>query len=259
LKSLGRFAIIALAMLFNLLPVVAAAQFWRDVIQVQFGGPYAVAEVRSGPAWFFGIWALLAWGCIIAGLRRQASPRWLIFPLVGGVIAILAIPGHPVFYRTAQESVRQRLLRSQHFLEVWSGERGRLPATQDEVLEAAQLGSVPSPYERDGVRLPYRVVFVANAPGPVLHPSLTDPGVFYYALDNAGSRYWLTVATLDGPSGEKAVMLSEYETTRVVEGKAPEVMKPAEPAVRPDRKGPLRRPPPNVDPPPPNKKPNVRG
>ncbi|MGH9602045.1 MAG: hypothetical protein ACRD24_06610 [Terriglobales bacterium] len=228
---IGRLAITGFAILLNLLPLLITLDLWRYLVQAHFGGPYTVADISYGSALFISVWTILTWGSILASLRSKASSRWLILPLVSGIIAVQVLPGGHPFYPSVRlrQTVEQRIAHVAYFLDAWAAEKGRLPATQEEVQQAARLESAPSPYARDGARLPYRVVLVANAPGPVLQPTIPDPGVFYYALSSAGDRSWLTMAVLEGPSAERAVILREYNAPQVMEGKAPEKPNAQEP------------------------------
>ncbi len=109
-------------------------------------------------------------------------------------------------------------------LSLWQEHRGELPGSQSDLemavrrsrnggwiwgsAEAGENGSWPSPFARDGRRIPYELVYVGNASGPyVAKPPVARPGVIYVACNDKRDRYWLTATVLAGDVGEKVVYL----------------------------------------------------
>lgn len=156
-------------------------------------------------------------------LRRQARVAWLLVSLVILLLAAMLIPSmrlDPV--RAAQYEVSSQARNVHRAVVGWAAEKGRLPANEAELLSVAQAhgsGSddpLLSRYARGGERLPYQLVYIANATGPHLpQPPAAQPGVIYCAVSADLKRLWLTATGLERTVNGPIVFVKDYSGKRL--------------------------------------------
>jgi hypothetical protein len=216
-----RFAGGVVVSLFSLPVVYLGLQFLWDGLRIRFGDPFYVAHdyLARGVVW-------VAWGLLILALgsvaflrRKGAVPALIlgILLLLGAAIAIPStlMPGH--LARTGQQDVQSMMLRVSVTLSAWARQSGRFPASQDELDEfvrapAEKEGDLITRYARDGRRVPFRLVYVADAAGPHLpSPAGDQPGIIYCAVSSDRQQFWLTGTALGEAVGGEVVILPSFE------------------------------------------------
>jgi hypothetical protein len=189
----------------------------------------------------------------------------LVVPILIGLVGISTISSNSWLYYGLEGEARNRVIASADLLKSlvvsWPETHDKFPSSDAELQEVFR--QMPNwtcgTYAYQGGPLPCRAVFAGSAHGPVLQPTLPEPGVLYYAINSAGDHFWITLSVLDAPSSEKAVILRVGDELRVFEGQLPEKPKSEEPKPEePSTKGSKPRGPKPVDAPPSGKNPEAR-
>jgi hypothetical protein len=173
----------------------AGDMFYLDIPYANFG----FARILSA----IGLITLATWAAWDASQwPRQLSWNWvwLLLPLAGGW-AVRRLDFRPLEVRY-YEAQKQALRRSMSEVEItmmrcgWR--RGDLPeATIDCPELGATLATGQSPYSLKGKPLPYRLVILPKADGPLRQPPQgAEPGTFYATVSKDRKAFWLTVVAL---------------------------------------------------------------
>jgi hypothetical protein len=179
-----------------------------------------------------GVLALL---CASMGAFFAKRLNWLYSLLATGIVFYMAV-AIPSFYGApqarARSSVNGRMLDLKSAVESYATEKGGYPRTSDEVELALRPARFDyhSPYQRKGVPVEYQIVPLAGATGPAL--GAARPALLHYAVDAAGTRYWITGTMLPAAVSDHAIILSGYGEAGplVVEGKLEPPSPPPPPA-----------------------------
>lgn len=228
-------------------------------LQARFGGPY-----HLNLEWTTSGLLLLGWfaAAVAISLQPVVKPKTsasvLVFPILIGLVGVNAVSSSSWFHYGAEGRARSQMIgnsnRLQAYVLSWVETHDTFPSSDAELQEVFQhLANEPATYAHQGAPLPYRAVFVGNAKGPVLQPTLPEPGVLYYAISDAGDHFWITASVLDAPSSEKAAILRAGDAPRVLEQRLPEKPKTEEPKPAGSKGTPKQ-----VEAPPPGKKPEAR-
>ena len=141
---------------------------------------------------------------------RASWPRWLIVALpiaiavtLCSMLNMLNLPlwNTEIIYDSAY------LTTIEHSLVEWSRENGRFPTTQNELLNAtAGESQIQSIYRQRKHILSHQLYFLPDQDGPyTTQPN--QPGIVYYAVNQSGNQFWLTVSGLNLAVSNKPVML----------------------------------------------------
>lgn len=154
-----------------------------------------------------GLAVLLPAGYVF--LRRQARAAWLLVSLAILLFSAILIPSMRLDPAEAtQFEVKAKVWNVRQVVREWGEENGRLPANEAEMLPVAQdhekyagrgFGDpLLSRYAQGGERLPYELVYIANATGAHLpEPPASQPGVIYCAVSADLRHLWLTATVLE--------------------------------------------------------------
>ncbi len=225
-----------LAILFNLWALIFGFRDLSTWLQARFGGPYQLAD----RGWTSSGLLLLGWfaAAVAISLYPLFKPKtsWsvVVLPLLVGLVGMTNLSSSSWLYYGAEGMARNRAISKAGHLQAdvqsWPETHDKFPSSDEELQEVfRQSPGQASPYAYQGAPLSPRAVFVGNAKGPVLQPTLPEPGVLYYAINDAGDHFWITLSVLDAPSSEKAVMLRAGDELKVLEGELPKEPKSEEP------------------------------
>ncbi len=223
----------ALAIFLNLWALIFGLRDLSTWLQARFGGPYHLADLE----WTSSGLLLLGWFAVAVAIsvypvvKPKTSGAPVVLPILIGLVGMSAVPSSTWFVYSAEGIARYRVVnragRLHSLAASWLATHDTFPSSDAELQEVfRQISEGPSAYAHQGAPLPYRAVFVGNAHGPVLQPALPEPAVLYYALNEAGSHYWITLSVLDAPSSEKAVILRQGDAPKVFEEQLPEQPNP---------------------------------
>lgn len=225
-----------LAIFFNLWALIFGFRDLSTWLQARFGGPYQLAdrEWTSSGLLLLGWFAAAVAISLYPVLKPKTSGSVVVLPLLIGLVGMTNISSSSWFVYGAEGRARQRAIsnagRLQANVRSWPETHDKFPSSDAELQEVfRQSPGKTSPYAYQGAPLSPRAVFVGNAKGPVLQPTLPEPGVLYYAINDAGDHFWITLSVLDAPSSEKAIMLRAGDELKVLEGELPEKPESEEP------------------------------
>jgi hypothetical protein len=254
-----------LAIFFNLWALIFGFRDLSTWLQARFGGSYRLdLEWTSSGLLLLGWFAAVVAISVYPVVKPKTSGSVVVLPILIGLVAMTNVPSNSWFAYGAEGMARNRAIsnaeRLRAFVQSWPETHDKFPSSDAELQEVfRQIAQKNSPYAYQGAPLSPRAVFVGNAKGPVLQPTLPQPGVLYYAINDAGDHFWITLSVLDAPSSEKAVILRAGDELKVLEGELPKEPKSEEPKPEaPNPKGSKPRGPKQVDAPPSGKKPEAR-
>ena len=255
-----------LAIFFNLWALIFGFRDLSTWLQARFGGPYQLAdrEWTSSGLLLLGWFAAAVAISLYPVLKPKTSGSVVVLPILIGLMGMTNVPSSSWFVYGAEGMARQRAIskagRLQADVQSWLETHDKFPSSDAELQEVfRQSPWKTSPYAYLGAPLSPRAVFVGNAKGPVLQPTLPEPGVLYYAINDAGDHFWITLSVLDAPSSEKALMLRAGDELKVLEGELPKEPESEEPKPEvPTPKGSKPKGPKPGEAPPPEKKPEAR-
>jgi hypothetical protein len=180
---------------------------------------------------FVGAGALSVLSTLYGAWRRSFYGLLFCIPLALGTIAMVAIPDEIPHSVRSIDDVNY-LSSVNAFFRVWYEANRKFPANEIEFREALAKGpaawqyrvkapSSESPYLRNGARLPYDIVVIANATGPQVTNVSDRPGVIYYCVSNDQQEFWATMTALRediSPRASLKMTLDIPEKVWVVEG-----------------------------------------
>lgn len=188
--------------------VEAWARFWLR--------PASAFYVESWMSKSILIWALAAPTVfLLIGIGALASlrsswPRWPVIALpIALVIALFSLKDFPSAPLRDLEQTRNtgHLADVGHFIAMWSGNGDRFPLTQSELEHALRPWlEGPSIYRQQRQTINYQIEFHANQTGPY-RANPERPGIVYYAVNQSGSKFWLTISGLNAPFANHAQMM----------------------------------------------------
>jgi hypothetical protein len=156
------------------------------------------------------IWTTVGAVCFFSTLfgawRRSFYGLLFCLPLVIGLGSLVTIPDAKPHLRSMTTDANY-LSSVNSFFRVWYEANHRFPANEPEFRDALMKGPaawqyrVQSPpsishYSRNGERLRYEIVVVANANGPRIDNPSERPGVIYYCVSANQQEFWVTMTTL---------------------------------------------------------------
>ena len=188
---------------FSSFPIMfVGLQFLWCELRSHIGHPF---YVEHDYLWGGAVW--LAWGLVILALggiavfRRKGSAAALVLGIMLLIAAAIALPSIRLprdVARVAHADVRSAMLRISVTQSAWAKKSGRFPANQRELDEFVKAPvekerELVSRFARDAQRLPYRLIYIADAPGPhISSPAGDQPGMIYCAVSRDQKRFWIT-------------------------------------------------------------------
>jgi hypothetical protein len=201
-----RWLAIGLALLSGVVYVPAAA--WAFLFFVSWvhiltlNGPYFRWGYLSA-----GVIFLLYSGCGVALVVRAIRKRELSLLVAVAPVAIAVVGPHILvnFNPNADMSIVALRLRAHAWrcLTDWDEIHGGFPANEQEFREALAVRPVQQSeafFQHDKA-IPYDVRIMTDAHGPAPETPSPNPGTVVYAVSSTHNEYWLTVTTLDDPTG----------------------------------------------------------
>ena len=210
-----------LAMTFILPPLWAGFGFLASYWKVRSGRAYYIDfdYLSEGLLWLAcGLAALIP--ILHALLRKQSSAKWLALGFLIGLVSSIALPVRFAAPRyEARPKVFDKMLNVSTAMAGWGTEQGHFPASDSDLksaLHGVEAGS--SPYARGGQRLPFRMVFVKGANGPVVEPAPhAEPGIIYCAVSPDLKRFWLTATAPDQNASEHVVIFGDNGKPKILQ------------------------------------------
>jgi hypothetical protein len=161
-------------------------------------------------------WALAAPGVLLlTGVGALASlrsswPRWpviaLPIALATALFSLMVFPSTPL-RDMEQTRNADHLADVGHLIAIWSGNGDRFPLTQSELEHALRPWlEGPSIYRQKRQIINYQIEFHANQNGPY-RANPERPGIVYYAVNQSGSKFWLTISGLNAPFANRPQMM----------------------------------------------------
>jgi len=230
-----RFLAALAAIFLNLWALIFGFRDLSAWLQARFGGPYHLnLEWTTSGLLLLGWFATVVAISVYPVVKPKTSASALVFPILIGLVGLNAVSSSSWFHLGLEGMARSQMIgnanRLQAYVLSWIDTHDTFPSSDAQLQEVFRhLANEPATYAHQGAPLPYRAVFVGNARGPVLQPTLPQPGVLYYAINDAGDHFWITASVLDAPSSEKAVILRAGDAPKVLEEQLPEKPKPEEP------------------------------
>lgn len=188
--------------------VEAWAKFWLR--------PASAFYVESWMSKSVLIWALagptvlLLIGIGALASLRSSWPRWPVIALpIALVIVLFSLMVFPSAPLRDLEQTRNadHLADVGHFIAMWSGNGNRFPLTQSELEHALRPWlEGPSIYRQQRQTINYQIEFHANQTGPY-RANPERPGIVYYAVNQSGSKFWLTISGLNAPFANQPQMM----------------------------------------------------
>ncbi len=181
----------------------------------RLGRGYAVRFDYGTEAGTWLIWGGLTVLFFLGALQRKTSGALLLLVGWGSLLLFgIALPSHRIDpLEQARFGTAMELRNLQVSLNTWAAREGHVPGSQADLDAAAKEGAdssgetAASQFVHDGDRLPYRLVLVSGARGPLRTPPAdAAPGTVFCAVNPELDHYWLTATGLASPVGGAVVM-----------------------------------------------------
>ena len=228
-KIEGRHLASAIAGLLCLLPLSSGILLWFYAWQVEFGQSF-YSDLAPG----YGIWGAVPVVTAAIALRvvgrvaanKRASVWWLFIPFVYGFFALGSILASPPVIKAnliaiANGPVSSKASAVSDTLMEWGATNKHFPESDTQLGDVLKkLSQKPSLFARDGMRLPFRIIYKPNATGPYLPSSPgPEPAIIYCAVTADLRQFWLTATVLDEPVGAQISFLKDLGKNVILQGK----------------------------------------
>ena len=182
-------------------------------------GPFGIDGDYSEYAICYMILTIISMAIGIQTLRnRRGGCAGLVASLITLMFTAISLPSNWLDPASAARRDVQVITKAVGgFLVEDSQQHGHFPGDESQLREAEWrfrlqwLGEHPGPYARGRMRVPYKLVYMANAAGPHLSGPLgPEPSLLYCAISPDLRRLWVTATALEHEGG-KAVFISDPE------------------------------------------------